>query len=1135
MTTPRQGDPPVRISALLRMGSAGVMCGLGLVSPGEVRAACDDHAPTSGTTVTCTSAAPNPDPAGVVAVAGSSAVTVDIQADAALLVPAGPGVQIRDQSTIINGGSIALAAGNTLDATFAEGSGNTVINNGSISTAADTADGIQTNGSANTLTNGASGTITTNGVSANGIFVNGGSGNFITNAGTITVSGATSAGVRILGGGSATIDNGGSIVATATGGAGVLSDGPLTLINATGAQIAAQVSGTGVSALAGGSIVNDGAIIATGGTGVLFGGSAAGTLVNRGTISGTTAVAFGAGDDRFDMLAGTVTGPVTMGDGNDTLVASGGQFGAVDQGAGADRVEIGGTAVGTGTVQQGIGNDVFVMTGGQLAVLLQGDNTDDFTMSAGHIVGVFEDGDIARMTGGRIGRVDMRFENNVFDMSGGQIDGNLIAGLGNDTITLSDGYIGGNISVSSGADRITITGGTVRGRVLTSFGSDTFTWDGGGIVYGSVDMGPDNDTALLRNLHAGNLGAVPSLHGGVGVDTLVFDNVITSGMARFVEWETVNASNGTQLTFDGSLALGDASGTGGTFNIDTTSTVFAGGNTGAAVLSAQSTAIPIQVNNAGRIDLTNGGSGPADTFTVFGNYAGSDGVVFLETTLASDGAPSDKLVISGGTATGQTGLSILNAGGEGAQTLQDGILVVEAIAGATTASGAFALYEPVAAGAFEYLLFKGGVSAGSGENWYLRSSLLLGGLVEPAPLPLEPSAPAPEPVAPAPAVPSPPPLVPPAPGPDVPEPPPPVPPPEPPPPPPDPPPPQAPIIPEALPQVPLTPSRMATLSGIPLYRIEAPTYAVIAPLGRELSLAALGTFHERQGQQGLLQGEGAAQAAWARAIGQDTQQTWRGTVAPSFDGSLWGVQVGVDVYAREGDDGRRDHFGMFLGQSRADGDVRGTALAQENLEVGRIEFDSVHLGLYWSHITAEGGYVDAVFLAERLDGDATSRRGIGIGIDGDGATASVELGYPIAFSSESKWSLEPQVQLIWQHVSFDGQRDRFARIAFESDDALTGRFGLRLARDVDTSRGGIQSYLKANVWHRSGGEDRVDFNQHPVMTRQATSAFEFGGGVVARLGPHVDLYVVADYTHDLGEDLEDRETVEANLGVRVGW
>ena len=59
----------------------------------------------------------------------------------------------------------------------------------------------------------------------------------------------------------------------------------------------------------------------------------------------------------------------------------------------------------------------------------------------------------------------------------------------------------------------------------------------------------------------------------------------------------------------------------------------------------------------------------------------------------------------------------------GAATLQDGIMVVEAANGGTTARGAFALSGPVAAGAFEYFLFKGGVSAGTDENWYLRSTL----------------------------------------------------------------------------------------------------------------------------------------------------------------------------------------------------------------------------------------------------------------------------------------------------------------------------------------------------------------------------------------------------------------------------
>ena len=121
-------------------------------------------------------------------------------------------------------------------------------------------------------------------------------------------------------------------------------------------------------------------------------------------------------------------------------------------------------------------------------------------MSDGRIVDFFDDGDRAIMTGGRIGRVNMKLDNNLFDMSGGTIDRNLVTGFGNDTIILSNGTIGGNISVSGGTDSVTVTGGSVGGNVLMSFGADTFTWDGGGIIFGAVDLGGDNDTATLRNL-----------------------------------------------------------------------------------------------------------------------------------------------------------------------------------------------------------------------------------------------------------------------------------------------------------------------------------------------------------------------------------------------------------------------------------------------------------------------------------------------------------------------------------------------------------------------------------------------------------------------------------------------------------
>ncbi len=57
------------------------------------------------------------------------------------------------------------------------------------------------------------------------------------------------------------------------------------------------------------------------------------------------------------------------------------------------------------------------------------------------------------MRGGTIGRVDMKLDNNVFDMQGGTILGNLVTGFGDDTILVSGtSYIGGNISTSGGDD-----------------------------------------------------------------------------------------------------------------------------------------------------------------------------------------------------------------------------------------------------------------------------------------------------------------------------------------------------------------------------------------------------------------------------------------------------------------------------------------------------------------------------------------------------------------------------------------------------------------------------------------------------------------------------------------------------------
>src|SRR5262249_12781514 len=97
-----------------------------------------------------------------------------------------------------------------------------------------------------------------------------------------------------------------------------------------------------------------------------------------------------------------------------------------------------------------------------------------------------------------------------------------------------------------------------------------------------------------------------------------------------------------------------------------------------------------------------------------GNYTGVGGGITLNTFLGADSSPSDRLIINGGAGTGSTALTIHNTTGPGALTVVDGILVVNAINGATTTPTAFSLVGGlVSAGPFDYFLFRGGVTPGT--------------------------------------------------------------------------------------------------------------------------------------------------------------------------------------------------------------------------------------------------------------------------------------------------------------------------------------------------------------------------------------------------------------------------------------
>ena len=138
---------------------------------------------------------------------------------------------------------------------------------------------------------------------------------------------------------------------------------------------------------------------------------------------------------------------------------------------------------------------------------------------------------------------------------------------------------------------------------------------------------------------------------------------------------------------------------------------------------------------------------------VSGNYVGSVGSrIVLNTVVAGDNAPSDRLVINGGSATGTSAIQVNNAGGPGAETVANGIPVVQAINGGSTATGAFQLANLVVAGPFEYLLFRGSVDASAPNDWFLRNDFV----VPPTPVPPTPTPPTSTPTPPTAPTPTPP-------------------------------------------------------------------------------------------------------------------------------------------------------------------------------------------------------------------------------------------------------------------------------------------------------------------------------------------------------------------------------------------
>ena len=318
---------------------------------------------------------------------------------------------------------------------------------------------------------------------------------------------------------------------------------------------------------------------------------------------------------------------------------------------------------------------------------------------------------------------------------------------------------------------------------------------------------------------------------------------------------------------------------------------------------------------------------------------------------------------------------------------------------------------------------------------------------------------------------------------------------------------------------------------IPLYQPDVAVQSVIPTVARTLGLISLGTFNERQGDQQILRDD-VRLGSWGRVFGQQTQEHFAQGATPDFDGAFSGFQVGSDFWHPQSLSPHSDHVGFYVAVANATGNVSGQVDGVPGTAAGHLNLDANSFGLYWTHIGPTNWYIDAVLQGTQFSGSPSSTRGGDNGVIGTGLAASLEAGYPIMLASTLMF--EPQIQGIWQRVSFDSTSDQFSSISYDHSDVFTGRVGALLRGTYGSTGAQWQPYLKGNVWWGSNGTDTVSFDGVGIPTaRNAGPTVEGGGGITGKLTRYVSIYADASYlTSVSGERVT---TVRGDLGLRVTW
>ncbi|OXC92490.1 hypothetical protein BMR85_000300 [Achromobacter sp. KAs 3-5] len=235
-------------------------------------------------------------------------------------------------------------------------------------------------------------------------------------------------------------------------------------------------------------------------------------------------------------------------------------------------------------------------------------------------------------------------------------------------------------------------------------------------------------------------------------------------------------------------------------------------------------------------------------------------------------------------------------------------------------------------------------------------------------------------------------------------------------------------------------------------RPEVSLYSQLGGQALRQSELAVGTFNERMGATETLARK-VYPYVWARTLGgwEDRDGASRGILQSQVVSrtTLGGLQVGTDLLVTSKGI-RRDSLGVFGTAlvSRADVDHY-RASTRSTINAGRSDQTMYGLGAYYTIMDGNGGYADFVTQISRygVKTQSSGADGMSMQTSGWGAALSAEAGKAFDIGDASSGlRLEPQAQVMVQHVKLRDGDDDIGQVALPASHALHTRVSLKLSK-----------------------------------------------------------------------------------------